>query len=107
MMDDIYRDLSVLRRTLGHESLLMFGKLYLREHMAIEPSAAHREIYDILSDISRKRGGKVAIAAPREFGKSTMITLMYVLYCICYDLEKFILILSGTADQAIQLLHRL
>ena len=95
---------SQLRRTQGQHSLLAFMKLYLAEHLHHLPSAAHVEIYGLLEDVIRHRGRKLAIAAPRGFGKSTLVTLAYVLYGICYGQEQFIVLLSATASQAMQFL---
>jgi len=47
----------------------------------------------------------LAIAAPRGFGKSTLVTLACVLYGVCHQRERFIVILSATASQAKQFLE--
>ena len=44
---------------------------------------------------------------PRDFGKSTLITLIYVVYAICYEKEKFIVVLSNTSSQAKQILENI
>jgi len=63
------------------------------------------EIYALLEAALKPRGRKFAIAAPRGFGKSTLVTLAYVLYGICYAQEQFIVLLSATASQAMQFLE--
>lgn len=100
MDHNIGKDTSALYREQGKESLTKFVKLYLSQHVTINPSEAHLQIHAKLLEISEKRGRKVAIAAPREFGKSTIVTLGYILYAICYGTEKFIVIVSHTASQA-------
>jgi predicted phage terminase large subunit-like protein len=82
-----------------------FVRKYLPHYMvdqetgvAIEPAAFHKEIYEFA--LSTKRA---AIAAPREHAKSTVISLFFVLYCICYKLRKFIVLISDTEAQAILL----
>ena len=104
MNSKIYNKASALRRKAGQESLHAFAKLYLSEHVHIAPSNAHLEIYKVLYDMVTNRGKKVAIAAPRDFGKSTMITLAYIIYLICYAREHFIVIISNTASQARKIL---
>ena len=47
---------------------------------------------------------RIAIAAPRNHAKSTMFTLVYVLWCIVTKRKKFILLLSDTQAQAEELL---
>jgi len=50
------------------------------------------------------RGLRLAIAAPRGHAKSTLVTLAYVLWCICEGTEQFIVLASDTYDQATDLL---
>ncbi len=83
-----------------------FVRKYLAHYMvdqetgvAIEPADFHKEIYQLA--LTTKRA---AIAAPREHAKSTVISLFFVLYCICYKLRKFIVLISDTEAQAILLL---
>ena len=46
------------------------------------------------------RAIKYVLAAPREFGKSTTITLVFILYCACYQKERFIFVVSNTVKLA-------
>lgn len=105
MLDNLSQRASRLRRLQAETSVLAFTRIYLSEHASKPPSKAHEGIYGLLMELSRKRGGKLAIAAPRGFGKSTLVTLAYVLYGICYGKEKFIVLVSSTASQAMQLLE--
>lgn len=107
MSHDFKQDASSLYRKQGEESLAKFAKLYLRHHVTIEPSAAHSKIYDTLLSITHDRGKKIAIAAPRDFGKSTLVTLVYLTYLICYSKERFIVVISNTASQAVAILENL
>ncbi len=107
MKNNIVSDLSRLRRQEGSKSLLAFAKLYMKHHLECELSPAHLEIYRILGTATTERGKKIAIAAPRDFGKSTMVTLIYMVYSICYSKEKFIVIISNTASQANQILDNI
>ncbi|MBU1086889.1 MAG: phage terminase large subunit [Candidatus Omnitrophica bacterium] len=100
-------DARKLMRKAGEVSILSFAKLYLPHHLKINPSVAHKEIYEILSGITKDRGKRFAIAAPRDFGKSTMITLINIIYLICYEKEKFIVIISQTASQAQKILENI
>ena len=58
----------------------------------------------MLMDISDSRIGRIAIAAPRGYAKSTIVSFFYVMWSICHNKERFILILSATAMQAQTLL---
>jgi predicted phage terminase large subunit-like protein len=102
---NLLNEISSLRKKPAEKSVYAFAKYYMEHHLKLLPSAAHKEIYELLTDIVNRRGKRVAIAAPRGFGKSTMITLFYIIYSICYLKERFIVILSDTASQAEQTLE--
>ena len=95
---------SRLRRAQAERSLLAFLRTYLPEHIFRDHAPAHQEVDGLLMELTHRRGLKLAVAAPRGFGKSTLVTLAYVLYGICYHGERFIVVLSATASQAVQLL---
>lgn len=107
MTNKYLNEITLLRRRQAEKTLYAFAKYYMPYYLKLNPSKAHHEIYDLLADIMAHRGKRVAIAAPRGFGKSTMITLIYIIYAICYQKESFIAILSDTADQAIQILDNI
>ncbi len=100
-------EVSKLRRDAGSKSIEAFASIYLEPHIKHEPSAAHKEIFKQLFDMTGKRGQKCVVAAPRGFGKSTMITFAYALFSICYQREKFIVIVSCIKEQAIQILENI
>lgn len=104
MTDNILKGISSLRKKPSGKSLYTFAKMYLPHYFKVKPSSAHKEVYELLEKIMKDRNKRVAIAAPRGFAKSTLISLFYIIYAICYQKEKFIVILSDTADQAIQIL---
>jgi predicted phage terminase large subunit-like protein len=79
-----------------------FAQKYMRHFMVdqqtgavISPAEFHRELYQILLTEQL-----AAIAAPREHAKSTCVSVIFVLYCICYKLRKFIVLISDTQPQA-------
>jgi phage terminase large subunit-like protein len=61
----------------------------------ITPAKFHEELYTILLTEQR-----AAIAAPREHAKSTCVSVIFVLYCVCYKLRRFIVLISDTQPQA-------
>ncbi len=107
MNNDYSKEASALRRKAGEGSLLKFATLYLPHHIQTPPSQKHLEIYKQLLAVQRSRNAKVAIAAPRDFGKTTMISLVWVLYSICYGREDFIVLMSHTSSQAIRVLENI
>lgn len=103
-MSNLDNNLKLLRRELCKDSILEFSKFYFPQYMSSPSPDFHKEICDLLMDISRSRNGRLAVAAPRNHAKSTLVTFFYVMWSICYSKEKFILIVSATANQAQTLL---
>jgi len=104
MFDKFGREISRLRRRMGMD-FLSFGKFYFQNYHGIPEGRFQIEISKMLVRLKTKRGSRLAIAAPRGFGKSTIVNLEYVIYCICYGLEEFIVIISNTNSQAIGFLR--
>ncbi len=95
---------SRVRRIAGQTSLERFCAIYLPAHFRDEPSRMHREIGELLESATVERGERLAIAAPRGHAKSTLVSLGYVLWSIVYGTEKYIVLISNTAEQASDLL---
>ncbi len=96
----VQRQISDLRRKTGLTSPLAFAQAYLSAHLKLEPSRMHRALFAMLLDVSHQRGARLAIAAPRGHAKSTIVSLAYILWCICYRTERYIMLISNTLDQA-------
>lgn len=96
--------LSLLRKELGRDSVLDFARIYFPQYMTSPSCFFHKDICKCLMGISKRRNGRLVIAAPRGHAKSTVVSFFYVMWSICYSKEKFILILSATAKQAQTLL---
>jgi hypothetical protein len=97
-------DLRRQRRLLGGESPQMFTRIYLSSHCPLPFSRMHREVFAALAELVGQRAGRLAIAAPRGHAKSTIVSLAYVLWCVLYEKEKFVLLVSATREQVILLL---
>lgn len=95
----ITRDLISLRRKTAHD-FLAFRKCYFAHHHSAPDGVMQKELSQLLSEAANKRRAKLAIAAPRGSAKTTLISLEFVIYCICYKLEDFIVIISSTQSQA-------
>jgi len=64
----------------------------------------HDDLFHMLTEATRERGRRLAIAAPRGHAKTTVVSIAYVLWSALYATERFILIVSATKEQAVQLL---
>ncbi len=60
----------------------------------------HREMWKLCLS----KHPKVAIAAPRGHAKSTAITHAFILFCVCFRLKSFVLLVSDTEGQATEFL---
>lgn len=103
--------LSAARREVGSKGLLAFIGTYLPHYFKHAPSRMHTEVAARLEKMAAgqqegtgHRGARLAVAAPRGHAKSTLVTLGYVLWCVVYRLEPFIVIISDTAEQAQEML---
>jgi predicted phage terminase large subunit-like protein len=97
-------DISQARRQSGEKSLLAFMQTYLPSYCTAKFSRMHEEIAALLERASNERGSRLAVAAPRGHAKSTLVTLGYVLWSMCYHSEPYIVVLSNTGEQAQSLL---
>ena len=103
----VLQEISELRRKTGLTSPLGFAQTYLLHHLKLKPSMMHCELFDMLQVVSHKRGARLAIAAPRGHAKSTIVSLAYILWCICYRKEQYIMLISNTLDQASDFLSQI
>ncbi|MCH8130684.1 MAG: phage terminase large subunit [Acidobacteria bacterium] len=98
-------EVSRLRRSMGGESPERFAQVYLPQHCSKPFSRMHRELFDVLAEMVDKRSGRLAIAAPRGHAKSTIVSLAFILWCVLYEKEKLVLLVSATKEQVILLLR--
>lgn len=104
MVKNIHDEMSKMRREKGAESILFFAMTYFGHYFLLKPAAFHQELYELLFLATRARGERIAIAAPRSTSKSSIVSLIFVVWCICFDREQYIVLLSDTREQAIALL---
>jgi hypothetical protein len=76
----------------------VFSKTIFPERFSRAFTSLHDEIFNLLDDPSKQ---KVAIAAPRGFGKTSLMNLAYPAKKILFREKKFIVPISCTATQAL------
>lgn len=81
--------------------ITLFAKIVLPKHVKMEFAECHQELFKILNAEHPKK----CVIFPRGIGKSTIASLIYPLYRICYSLEKFIVITSESYQQSVMFLE--
>lgn len=103
-----------LRRELAAFDMAYFGRAYLPHYFLRKSPRFHEELDDIWNSgvmkgrnplkeakaISRLKGSRQVVAAPRGHAKSTNLTFKDDLHAILYGYKHYILILSDSTDQA-------
>ena len=103
-----------LRRMLGAFDLEYFGRAYLGHYFTTPAPAFHADLDDIwlqgvmkgmnptehAKEISRAKGCRRAIEAPRGHAKSTTFTFKDDLHAALYGYKHYIIILSDSSEQA-------
>jgi predicted phage terminase large subunit-like protein len=88
----------------GREDHFYFFKTYLPHYFSAPEAEFHHEIVDLLAVRPDPSANEVltpvAIAAPREFAKSTVTSFGFAIHEICYHLREFIILGSDTEDLA-------
>lgn len=86
------------------KALRQFALDYFSHYLSAGFSRFHEEMMVDLERIVDERDQRLGEIAPRGNAKSTIASLIYVLWCICEGLEHYILLGSDTTSQAEQLL---
>jgi len=79
---------------------LYFCRTYLPHYFDKAPAPFHYELVGFLEQRGAEVVTPVAVAAPREFAKTTVCAFGYVLHQICFKRRHFILIGSDSEDLA-------
>jgi len=79
---------------------LYFCRTYLPHYFEHAPAPFHHELVRMLESRDQAVVTPMAVAAPREFAKTTVCSFGYVLHQICFKKRHFILIGSDTEDLA-------
>lgn len=103
-----------LRKELAAFDMSYFGRAYLPHYFVRKSPQFHEELDEIWSQgvmkgknplkeakiISRMKGSRQVVAAPRGHAKSTNFTFKDSLHAILYGYKHYILILSDSSEQA-------
>ncbi|MGQ9606568.1 MAG: phage terminase large subunit [Thermogutta sp.] len=102
--DEIARRHGQARRRLAaaaeRSDLLAWCRRYLPEHFRLPPSRMHEAVASELAAMSRHRGGKLNVLAPRGSAKSTLASLGYPLWAVLEGGERYVWLVSDGRRQA-------
>jgi len=73
------------------------GELFFPHHLTRPFGKIHNKLFEYLDDPKRE---KVAIAAPRGFGKSTIVNLLFASRIIYFHLANYVVLVSSTETKA-------
>lgn len=99
-----------MNRKKSEGNAFFFADVFFRHHCRRDFSDFHRELFDrhvslATVDLAKRRGQRLAIAAPRGSAKTTIVSLILLLHDILYSRERYIVIISSTLKQAMQRLR--
>jgi len=98
---------SSLEQTINHyvneeNGLLHFAEDILSGFLSKLTPDFHREIYTLLTTKNR-----LALAAPRSFAKSTIVSVIYPIYVTLFKIKKDIVIISASETLAVEWLRKI
>lgn len=97
------------RRRLVNDEATGFGyfhRTYFRHYGTAEPSLLHLYLHERLAQIVRRPAGqRDAIAAPRGEAKSTVVSLVFVLWCVVTGRKHYPVIVMDSFEQAAEMLE--
>ena len=97
IIEKMVRDQNFRLKTV-RQSFFWFFHFYFQNYVKYRTADFHREIFDLLQNLEHRN---VVITAFRGSGKSTIVTLAYVIWCILGEQQrKFPLILGNTQAKA-------
>lgn len=99
-----------LRAIIGvsEKNLYVYAIRYFPHYLTLPSSKLHKFLYKTFTrklNKKRKRGFRLAVAAPRGNSKSSLVSNILPLWCVCYGKKKFIILISDTAKQAEEFLE--
>lgn len=107
LQDKHAKEPEVLRSLLyGHfrepENILVFAWFLFEKHILFESPQFHSDIIALF-----QLPGHKAVAAPRGFAKSTLVSLIYLCWLVVYEKKHFILLISDSLTQSNEFVNTL
>jgi len=89
------------RRKRAHDDFRFFAHTYFPHYLDFEDSELHAFLYEELPGIvNNPQGVHEAIAAPRGEAKSTIVALIFVIWCVVTGRKHYIMLIMDAFEQA-------
>lgn len=101
-------DIAARRRQVADEvaGFGFFHRTYFRHYGTAEPSVLHTYLHERLPAIVRSpTGQRDAIAAPRGEAKSTVVSLVFLLWCVVRGAKRYPIVVMDSYEQAAEMLE--
>ena len=99
-LNKLNKDITLLSVEICKNSVWYFTRRYLPNIFDFAPCSMHLEICSLMKETSHKRNAKIAIAGPKDYYHTELVTVANVLWSICFEKESYIMLVATTADQA-------
>lgn len=90
-----------------------FAETYFPHYLTSAPNLLHLHLFDRLPEIAHragratdeKRGAREVVISPRGSAKSTLVSQIFPIYCVCLGLRRYVVIAMDTFEQAALMLE--
>lgn len=82
--------------------LMDWGRKFFPDYFSKPSSKMHIELAEDLQWLHKERCSTWATIAPRSGAKTTWTSKLYSLFCICHNLEHYILLIGDSSEQSYQ-----
>lgn len=95
------------RQAQADRDFRFFAVTYFPHYLKHDPSVLHDWLFERLQRIGTpgEKGMRLAVAAPRGEAKSTLVTLIFVLWCVLTNRRRFVPIITDAFEQAVAMLE--
>ncbi|MGV7225245.1 MAG: hypothetical protein ACQ9MH_27490, partial [Nitrospinales bacterium] len=105
-LNKLDKDISLLSVEVCKNSVWHFARRYLPSIFDFAPCSMHLEICSLMKDASESRNAKIAIAGPKDYYHTDLVTVALVLWSICFEKESYLMLVSATSEQAHDILSQ-
>ena len=81
-------------------SLKEWGYKYLSHYFTLPPSGLHEFLWERLGQFPFQRQQRISLIAPRDSGKTAIMSKEFVLWLICHGLARYVVMISDTESQS-------